>query len=162
MEGFDHLLHARDGGVDDVVGEQDCEGLVADELLGHEDGVAEAEGLGLAGEGDLGELRDGAGDLEERGLVLGGEGGFELGVGVEVVLHCGLAAGGDDDDLGAAGGDSLFDAVLDEGLVDEAEHLLGRGLGGGEETGSHAGGGEDGFADFLGHRRMSLSFVDCC
>ena len=136
-------------GVDDVVGEEDAEGLVADELFGHENGVAEAEGLGLADVGDLGELRDGAGDLEQGGLVLGCEGGFEFGGVVEVVFHGGLAAAGDDDDLGAAGGDGLFDAVLDQGLVDEAEHLFGRGLGGGEEAGAHACGGEDGFADFL-------------
>ena len=58
------------GGVDDVVGEEDGEGFVADEFFGHENGVAEAEGLGLAGVGDLGELRDGAGDFEERGFVL--------------------------------------------------------------------------------------------
>ncbi len=79
VEGFDHLLHAGDVGVDDVVGEEDGEGLVADDLLGHEDGVAEAERLGLAGDGDLGELRDGAGDLEQGGFVFGGERGFELG-----------------------------------------------------------------------------------
>ena len=66
-----------------------------------------------------------------------------------MVFHGGLAAGGDDDDLGAAGGDSLLNAVLDEGLVDEAKHLLGASLGGGEEACAEAGGGEDGFADFL-------------
>ena len=93
VEGLDHLLHAGDGGVDDVVGEEDAEGLVADELLGHEDGVAEAEGFGLAGVGDLGELGDGAGDLEQGGLVLGGEGGFELGGLVEVILHGGSCRG---------------------------------------------------------------------
>ncbi len=151
VEGFDHLLHAGDGGVDDVVGEEDGEGFVADELFGHEDGVAEAEGFGLAGVGDLGELGDGAGDFEECGFIFGGEGGFELGAAVEVVFHGGLAAAGDDDDLGAAGGYGLFDAVLDEGLVDEAEHLFGGGLGGGEEASAHACGGEDGFADFLSH-----------
>ena len=78
VEGFDHLLHAGDGGVDDVVGKEDGEGLVADDLFGHEDGVAEAEGFGLARVDDLGELRDGPRDLEQSGLVLGGEGGFEF------------------------------------------------------------------------------------
>ena len=56
VEGFDHLLHAGDGGVDDVVGEEDGEGFVADDLFGHEDGVAEAEGFGLAGVGDRGRV----------------------------------------------------------------------------------------------------------
>jgi hypothetical protein len=149
VEGFDHLLHARDFGVDDVVGEEDGEGLVADELFGHEDGVAEAEGFGLAGVGDAGEVVDGVDDVEEGFFILGGEVGFELGAGVEVVFHGGFAASGDDDDLGAAGGYSLFDSILDEGLVDEAEHLLWHGLGGGEEASAQACGGEDGLADLL-------------
>jgi hypothetical protein len=161
VEGFDHLLHAGDGGVDDVVGEEDGEGLVADKLLGHEDGVTEAEGFGLAGVGDAGEVVDGVDDVEEGLFVLGFEIGFELGAGVEVVFHGGLAAAGDDDDLGAAGGDGLFDSVLDEGLVDEAEHLLGHGLGGREKACAQACGGEDGFADFLGgHVFLGCSF--CC
>ena len=60
-----------------------------------------------------------------------------------------LAAAGDDDDLGAAGGYGLFDAVLDQRLVDEAEHLFRRGLGCGKEAGAHACGREDCFADLL-------------
>ena len=44
---------------------------------------------------------------------------------VEVVLDGGLAAAGDDDDLGRAGGDRLFDPVLDDGLVDEGSISLG-------------------------------------
>src|ERR1700733_9352283 len=75
--------------------------------------------------------------------------GFEFGTGVEVVFHGGFAAAGDEYDLGAAGGYGLFDAVLDERLVDEAEHLFGHGLGGWEEACAHACGGKDCFADFL-------------
>ena len=161
VEGFDHLLHAGDGGVDDVVGEQDGEGFVADELFGHEDGVAEAEGLGLAGVGDLRELRDGTGDLQEGGLVFCCEGGFELGAAVEVVFHGGFAAAGDDDDLGAAGADGLFDAVLDQRLVDETEHLFGHGLGGRKEARAHSCGREDGFANFLISRFLSHGFLGC-
>ena len=119
--------------------------------------MAEAEGFGLAGVGDLGKLRDGACDFEQGDLVLGGEGGFELGGTVEVILHGGFAAAGDDDDLGASGGYGLFNAVLDERLVDETEHLFGRGLGGRQEAGAHAGGGEDSFTDFLGHEGRALS-----
>ena len=96
-------------------------------------------------------------------MFLASSDGFELGAAVEVVFHGGLAAAGDDDDLVAAGGDGLFDAVLDERLVDEAEHLFGHGLGGGEEAGAHACGWEDGFADFLVsllcHVFLGCSFV---
>ena len=139
-------------------GSRTAKGSLPTISLAMKDGVAEAERFGLAGEGDLGELRDGACDLEQRGLVLGGERGFELGGPVEVVFHRGLAAAGDDDDLGAAGGYSLFDAVLDERLVDEAEHLFGRGFGGGEEAGAQACGGEHGFADLL---EWSHEFLGC-
>ena len=45
------------------------------------------------------------------------------------------------------GGDRLLDRVLDDRLVDERQHLLGLRLGGGQEPGAPAGGGEDGFAD---------------
>ena len=53
---------------------------------------------------------------------------------VEVVFHGAFAATGDDDDVFDAGGNSLFDAVLNDGLVDEGQHLLGDDLGGGQET----------------------------
>ena len=71
-----------------------------------------------------------------------------------------LAAAGDDDDLGAAGGDGLFDAVLDQGLVDQAEHLLGDGLGGGQKTSAHASGRKDSLANFHGHLKRS-PFREC-
>ena len=103
VEGFDHLLHAGDGGVDYVVGEEDGEGFVADDLFGHEDGVSEAEGFCLAGVGDAGEFGDGARDFEEGGFIFCGEVGFELGAAVEVIFHSGFATSGDDGDLVAAG-----------------------------------------------------------
>ena len=65
-----------------------------------------------------------------------------------------LAAAGDDEDLIAAGGHGFFDAVLNDGLVDDGQHFLGLGFGGGQEAGAEAGGGENGFADFHGHRAM--------
>jgi len=150
LERLDHLLEARHLRVDDVVGQDNGEGLVVDQFLCHQDGVAEAERLGLARVGDAGQVVDRVDDVEQRLFMFGFEVGFEFGAGVEVVLHGGLAAAGDDDDLGAAGGDGLLDAVLDQRLVDEAEHLLGHGLGGREEARAQAGGGKDGFADFLG------------
>ena len=50
-------------------------------------------------------------------------------------------------------GHGFFDAVLNDGLVDEREHFLGLGFGGGQEARAEAGGGENGFADFHGMRR---------
>ena len=44
---------------DHVVGEYGGEGFVADGIGGHEDGVAQAQGLGLLDEGEAGEFGDG-------------------------------------------------------------------------------------------------------
>ena len=46
--------------------------------------------------------------------------------------------------------DGLLDHVLDGRLVDDRQHLLGLGLGGRQEPGAEAGGGDDG----LGHRAL--------
>ena len=54
--GFNHLLHAGRLCVDDVVGQDDRERFIADELLGLQNGVPEAQRFGLASVGDLGEL----------------------------------------------------------------------------------------------------------
>ena len=40
----------------------------------------------------------------------------------------------------------LLDHVLDGRLVDDRQHLLGLGLGGRQEAGAEAGGGDDGLA----------------
>ena len=58
VEDIDHLLDAGDFGVDDVVGENDSEGLVAYQFFGAENGVAEAERLVLANVADAGQGRD--------------------------------------------------------------------------------------------------------
>ena len=72
---------------------------------------------------------------------------LELVVEVEVVLDRALLRRGDDDDLLDPRGDRFLDAVLDDRLVDEGQHLLGLRLGGGQEAGAPAGGREDSFAD---------------
>jgi hypothetical protein len=71
---------------------------------------------------------------------------FEIDVDVEVILDRVLAAPRDQDNVLRARGDGLLDAVLDDRLVDQRQHLLGLGLRGRQEAGSKACGGEDGFA----------------
>jgi len=56
---------------------------------------------------------------------------LQLVADVEVVFNRLLAAAGDDDDLVAARGQRFFDAVLNDGLVNERQHFLGLGFGGG-------------------------------
>ena len=67
---------------------------------------------------------------------------------IEVVFHGAFAAAGDDDDVLDARCDRLFDAVLDDGLVDQRQHLFGDDLGGGQKTRAQAAGGENNFANF--------------
>ena len=132
--------------VDDVVAEQDGERLVAHVLLGDADGVAEAERGLLADVVDLGHVGDVPDQLQLVLVALVGEQQLELDRAVEVVLDGLLAPPGDDQDVLDPGGDRLLDHVLDRGLVDQREHLLGLGLGRREETGPQPGRWDDGLA----------------
>ena len=139
-------MHGRSDD-DDVVGQEHRERLVADEVLGHEHRVAEAQLLLLAHVGDLGEVADRADLAQLLDLALLLEQVLQLVVEVEVVLDHALLRGGDDDHLLDAGGDGLLDRVLDHRLVHQGQHLLGLRLRGGQEPGAPAGGGEDSLAD---------------
>ena len=48
--------------------------------------------------------------------------------------------------------DRLLDAVLNDGLIDDRQHLFRLRLGGGQKAGPETCGGEDGFADFSRHK----------
>ena len=84
---------------------------------------------------------------------------LELDRHVEVILDRVLAAAGDEDDVVDAGRDRLLDAVLDDRLVDERQHFLRLRLGGGQEAGAEAGGGEDRLANRLRRRSTSRSLI---
>ena len=102
VEDIHHLFEAGTGGVDDVVGQQDGEGLVADEFARHEHGVAQAERFFLADVGDVHHVGNVADDFEQVGLAALLEHFFEFVADVEVVFDGLLAAAGDDEDLVAA------------------------------------------------------------
>ena len=67
---------------------------------------------------------------------------LELDRDVEVILDGVLAAAGDEDDVVDAGGDRFLDAVLNDRLVDERQHLFRLRLGRGQEPGAEPGGRE--------------------
>ena len=131
---------------DDVVAQEHAEGLVADQRARAQDGVAEAERLLLPHVGHRGELGDrlDLGQLLRLAAVL--EVVLELEGGVEVILDGALVAAGDEDDLVEPRGHRLLHHVLDGGLVDERQHLLRLGLGGGQEARPEPGRGEHGLA----------------
>ena len=74
-----------------------------------------------------------------------------------MILDRVLAAAGDEDDVVDARGDRFFDAVLDDRLVDERQHLLGLRFGGWKKPGAEAGGREDGLADGVVHAGIVAS-----
>ena len=152
----DHLGQHRGVLVHDVVAQHHRERLVADVLAGDGDGVAEAEGLALAHVVDVGQVGEVEHLGEERVLALGVEVLLELDAAVEVVLDRLLAPPGDDEDVVDARSDRLLDHVLDGRLVDDRQHLLRLRLGGREEPGAQAGGGDDGLAD-VGHGAVLLA-----
>ena len=87
-------------GLDHVVGQHDREGLVADQVAGAPDRVAEAAALLLADVGDGAALHVGLlQHVEERGLAALLQRRLELGGAVEIVLERALAARGDEDEL---------------------------------------------------------------
>jgi len=64
-----------------------------------------------------------------------------------------LAFAGDDDDVLDAGGDALFDDILNLWLVDHSEHFFRLRFRSGEKASAESGGREDGFADFVAAAR---------
>ena len=138
------------------VGQQQREGLVADDLARAPDRVAEAERRLLAGEARLAGARELPRQLLQLlRLAALGKRRVELVGDVEMVLDHALVAAGDEDEMLDAGLARLVDHVLHDRPVDDGQHLLRHRLGGGQETGAETGDGEDGFADAL-HRALGI------
>lgn len=142
---LDHGLGRGETGIGDIVAEEDRERLGADMVAGLEDGVTESEGLALPDIMDVGEVGDRADLLELVRPALRPEEILELERLVEMVLDGPLAPSGDYEYVPESGGDSFLDDVLDCGFVHNREHLLGLGLGRGEEAGTESGGGDNCF-----------------
>ena len=152
LVGADQLGADRVLADDDVVAVDHHKGVVSRERLRHAHGVAQAQGLLLADEVDVGQVGDAKALFQHFFLAGGSQLFFQLGAAVEVVLNDRLVPAQDDEDVGDAGADRLFDQVLDGGLIHDGQHPLGHGLGGGQDPRAQAGGRDDGFFDGL-HKR---------
>ena len=73
-----------------------------------------------------------------------------------MVLDHALVAARDEDEMLDPGLPRLVHDVLDERPIDDGQHFLRHGLGGGQEPGAEAGNRENGFADG-GHERAFLN-----
>ena len=146
--GLDHLREAAGLVLHQHVRQQQRERLVADQLARAPHRMAEAERRLLAGEARGAGRRQVAGEqLQVGGLVALLQRHLELELAVEMVLDHALVAAGDEDEMLDAGLARLVDHVLDQRPVDHRQHLLGHGLGGGQEAGAEPGHGENGFAN---------------
>ena len=140
------------------VGQQQRERLVADDLARAPHGMAEAERRLLAGEARLAGRRQLAQKLLELlGLAAFGQRALELELAVEMVLDDALVAAGDEDEMLDAGRARLVDHMLDHRPVDDRQHLLGHGLGGGQKAGAEARYRKYGLANASGGRHAVRS-----
>ncbi len=100
----------------------------------------------------------GFGLVARQNLLLGllaarGKRGVELEHAVEMIFDHALVAAGDEDEMLDAGFLGFIHHILDQRLVDDGQHFLWHGFGGGQDPGAKTGDREDGFADFHGCRR---------
>jgi hypothetical protein len=147
-----HLLHAAAA---QHVRQQHGERLVTHNLAGTPHRVAEAEGRLLAGEAGLTGLRQILLQLlVGRSLPTLLQGVIEFEGDVEMVLDDRLAAPRDEDEVLDAGFARFIDDMLNDGSVDDREHLLGDRLGRGQEARAQARDGQDGLADRF-HRKVT-------
>ena len=79
---------------------------------------------------------------------------FELEAHVEIVDQARLAAPGDEDHLLDPGFARFVDRILDQRPVDDRQHFLGHGLGGGQQARAEPGDREDRLADRLDQLRV--------
>src|SRR5262245_41818026 len=120
-----HLLEAARLGMDQHIGQKQGEGLVADELAGTPDGVAEPERLLLAGEARLSGRRQIL--LEQHELVLLAaplQGLLELELLVEMVLNDAFVPPRAENEMLAAGLAGPVNRKLDHRAGPNAQHLL--------------------------------------
>ncbi|MNT33530.1 hypothetical protein D3C72_1694630 [compost metagenome] len=144
--------------IDDDVGQDDGEGLVADDVAGAPDGVAQALGLHLAGEAHLaGRGQLGVHGLQKLYLALGQKLGLQLDLVVEIVLDRLFGAAGDEDDVLDPRLARFLDDVGQDGPINDVQQFLRRGLGAGQDAGAQAGHGKNRLAKARGGSRHQSS-----
>ena len=112
--------------------------------------MAEAEGFFLADGDDLGHAADRVDFGQEVELAALLQRALELRGAVEVVEDGVLPLRHHDDQLVEAGAEGLLDPVLQDGAVDQRQHLLGDDFRRREKARAEAGAGEDAGAQ-IGH-----------
>jgi hypothetical protein len=138
------------------VGQQQRERLVADNVAGAPHGMAETERGLLAREAGLARGRKIAHErFQLRRLAAFRQGTLQFVLAVEVILDHTLVAASDEDEVLDPRRTRFVHDMLEDGAVDDRQHLLGYRLGRGQKSGAEAGHRKHGLANTLGHREMN-------
>ena len=127
-----------------IVAQQNKEVLARNSVGSRANGMAQALGLILIAEVDrhVASVGNGIGILGFSALA---QEVLEGAIGLEVAQQLGLSRRGDDDDtVDFLGVKRLLDDVLDDGLIEDRQHLLRSALRAGQEAGAEARSGDDG------------------
>ena len=123
--GFHHLLQAGLFSGDHIIGQENREGLIADQTAGTPDGMAQTKRAVLPQIGNGPGIHVGfLEDFKEFLFARLTQGVLKLGRVIEVILKRGFAFGCDEDKLLDASGPRLINGILDERAVDEGHDFL--------------------------------------
>src|SRR5688572_1755590 len=134
---FHHLLEAAWLRVNQHVGKQQGERLVSDQRARAPNSMPQPEGLLLSGETHL----TGAWQIRFEQVELGrfsapAQSVFKLVLLVEMIFDNRLVASGDENEMLDTRFPRFIDSQLDDRTVNNGQHFLGHGLGGGQKTGA--------------------------
>ena len=148
-----HLLGATGAvAVDEVVGKQDRERLVADRRTRAQHRVTQPERRRLANVHARHATRQNRTHARQQlGLALRFQRRLEIRRTIEVILDRLLRVSGDEHEMIDTGRYRFFRRVLDEGLVDDREHLLRERLRRRQEPGAQPRHGEDRLSNSIRH-----------
>ena len=134
LEDAHHLLQYRLFCVNHVIGEQHGEWFVAYQFARRQHCMSQSQRFFLTHVRDVNHVRNLPHHFEKVFLSLLLQNAFQFVAVVEMVFNRSLAAAGDHDYLVAAGGQRLFDAILNDGFIHQREHFLGLSLGSGKKS----------------------------
>src|SRR5688572_15584114 len=132
----EQLAQAWNLAFDDVVGKDDGERFRTNQLARAKDGVSQPERLLLADVSDIDHVRNIADHLKQIRLLFHLEQLLHFEADVEMILDRALPSASDDNYVFDAGLNRFLDAILNQRLVDQRQHLFGLGFGGGQEAGA--------------------------
>ena len=121
--------------------------LVADQMLGAEDGMSESEGFRLADVTEIGQIGNVPHLAQQLAFAVALEVFLQFDGAVEMIFDGALATTGDDDDVFDARGNGFLHRILNQRFVDQRQHFFRRSFCRGKKPRAEAGGGENGFSN---------------